>query len=75
MQLASCTDDAASAGLRVKLDATRTAVRSDKPGRGGSRIWSCPQRGAGPPGGFGAPAHRRSRGPSDGPDNGCARSL
>jgi len=38
VQLASCTDDAASAGLRVKLDATRTAVRSDKPGRGGSRI-------------------------------------
>ena len=31
-QLAASTDDAASAGLRVKLDATRTAVRSDKLG-------------------------------------------
>ena len=31
-QLAACTDDAASAGLRVKLGATRTAVRSDKLG-------------------------------------------
>jgi acetyl-CoA carboxylase carboxyltransferase component len=31
-QLAGCTDDAASAGLRVKLAATRTAVRSDKLG-------------------------------------------
>jgi acetyl-CoA carboxylase carboxyltransferase component len=31
-QLAASTDDAASAGLRVKLAATRTAVRSDKLG-------------------------------------------
>jgi acetyl/propionyl-CoA carboxylase alpha subunit/acetyl-CoA carboxylase carboxyltransferase component len=31
-QLAACTDDAASASLRVKLSATRTAVRSDKLG-------------------------------------------
>jgi acetyl-CoA carboxylase carboxyltransferase component len=31
-QLAACTDDAASAGLRVKLAATRAAVRSDKLG-------------------------------------------
>jgi acetyl/propionyl-CoA carboxylase alpha subunit/acetyl-CoA carboxylase carboxyltransferase component len=31
-QLAACTDDAASASLRVKLAATRTAVRSDKLG-------------------------------------------
>ena len=31
-QLAACTDDAASASLRVKLSATQTAVRSDKLG-------------------------------------------
>ncbi len=31
-QLAACTDDAASASVRVKLGATRTAVRSDKLG-------------------------------------------
>src|SRR4029077_5919382 len=31
-QLAACTDDAASAALRIKLAATRTAVRSDKLG-------------------------------------------
>ena len=31
-QLAAATDDAVSAGLRVKLDATRTAVRSSKLG-------------------------------------------
>jgi acetyl/propionyl-CoA carboxylase alpha subunit/acetyl-CoA carboxylase carboxyltransferase component len=31
-QLAACTDDAASASLRVKLSATRAAVRSDKLG-------------------------------------------
>ena len=31
-QLAASTDDAASANLRVKLAATRTAVRSDKLG-------------------------------------------
>ena len=31
-QLAACTDDEAIAGLRVKLAATRTAVRSDKLG-------------------------------------------
>ncbi len=31
-QLATCTDDAASASMRVKLAATRTAVRSDKLG-------------------------------------------
>ena len=31
-QLAACTDDAESANLRVKLEATRAAVRSDKLG-------------------------------------------
>ena len=31
-QLAACTDDAASASLRVELEATRAAVRSDKLG-------------------------------------------
>jgi hypothetical protein len=31
-QLAACTDDAEGASLRVKLSATRAAVRSDKLG-------------------------------------------
>ncbi len=82
-QLATCTDDAASASMRVKLAATRTAVRSDKLGEVAAefeaihnveraRRWVRSTRS------FRrliAPEHRRCCGAWDRPNNGYAQPL
>ena len=83
-QLAACTDDAASASLRVKLAATRTAVRSDKLGEVAAEfeavhnVERARQMGSVHsiiPAAELRPKHRRGCGAWDGPNSGCARSL
>ena len=83
-QLAASTDDAASATLRVKLAATRAAVRSDKLGEVASGVRSRTHRREGPPGGFGpldrsggriAAKHRCGPGARDGSNDDRRRSL